>query len=106
MDNDIVEKHKAVIGDIVATCLLKKNYVRLDDEQVKALELTENEVKSLNEGNIFTQRHQSCNNTILIAVFHRWDGYYYIGAITDRQSPKSFFDGIQSFTANSHFPLV
>lgn len=106
MDNDIYEGNKALIGDAIAMSLLKHKFVALDAEQTKALELTDRQRQSLNDGDILTQRHVSANGGFLVAVFHRFDGFYYIGACGLQESPKAFFERITLFNTNRHFLLV
>lgn len=106
MDKDIYDGNKAFMGDAVAMSLLKHKFVALDAEQTKALELTDRQRQSLNDGDILTQRHVSPNGGFLVAVFHRFDGFLYVGACTLQESPKAFLESIRQFNTNRHFMLV
>lgn len=95
-----------MIGDAIEKSLLKHNFVALDSEQAKALDLTDRQKQSLNDGDVLTQRHVSANGGFLIAVFHRFDGFYYIGACGLKKSIKDFFESIADFNTNRHFKLA
>lgn len=106
MLNDIYNNGMAFFADTIAESLYKKNFVALDKEQVKALALSDQEIKSLSEGNIITQKHCSENgDDIIIALFLRYDGFYYVGACSMRKNIKDFFEGISKFQVNHHFKL-